>query len=66
MTPTFMKTNVTVQSVVFKRRTAPIMPFSDMQNDSKLLSGCPFLRHGNADSNVESLCIVAVALNANP
>jgi hypothetical protein len=44
VTPNFFKTNVAVQSAVFKRRNAPVMPFSGMQGDSKLLSGFPFIR----------------------
>jgi hypothetical protein len=28
-----------------------------MQNDSKLLSGFPFIGHGNPDNNLESRCI---------
>jgi hypothetical protein len=27
-----------------------------IQSDSKLLSGCPFIDHGNPDNNLESPC----------
>jgi hypothetical protein len=33
------------------------MNISNMQSDSKLLSGYLFVVHGNADNNVESLSI---------
>jgi hypothetical protein len=67
VTPTFFfKTIVAIQSVVFKIRNTPLTIFSDMQGDSKLLSGVPFIGHGNSDNNLESLCNVDVALNANP
>jgi hypothetical protein len=33
------------------------MTSSEIQSDSKLLSGFPFINRGNSDNNVESLCI---------
>jgi hypothetical protein len=35
-----------------------LMQFTNVQSDSKLLSGFPFMDHGNTDNNLESLCIM--------